>query len=117
MPGLPELNEQYIPLEAGLWDDVSFTKGCYTGQEIIARLESRGRLAKTLVGVALSGPVAPGSVWEAEGRPQGELTSATALPDGRWIGLGFVRPDLAAPGRVLTMAGGGEAVIRLAHGR
>jgi len=117
MPGLPELNEQYIPLEAGLWDDVSFTKGCYTGQEIIARLESRGRLAKTLVGVDLSGPVAPGSAWEAEGRRQGELTSAAALPDGRWIGLGFVRPDLAAPGRILTLDGGGEAVIRLAHGR
>ncbi len=37
-----ELTTDYIPLELGLWDEVSFTKGCYTGQEIIARMESRG---------------------------------------------------------------------------
>ncbi|HRO91299.1 MAG TPA: glycine cleavage system protein T, partial [Promineifilum sp.] len=48
--GLPrfghELTLDYIPLEANLWADVSFNKGCYVGQEIIARMESRGKLAK-----------------------------------------------------------------------
>ena len=48
-----ELGDEYIPLETNLWADVSFTKGCYTGQEIIARMESRQRLAKQLCGTAL----------------------------------------------------------------
>ena len=53
-----ELSSDYIPLEVGLWDEVSFSKGCYTGQEIIARMESRERLAKTIVKLDLSDMVA-----------------------------------------------------------
>src|SRR4051794_9229664 len=49
-----ELSQEYIPLETGLLDAVSFTKGCYVGQEIIARMESRGRLAKVLRGLRLT---------------------------------------------------------------
>ncbi len=117
--GLPgpagELTEDHIPLETALWDEVSFTKGCYTGQEIIARMESRGKLARQLVGVTLSGPQTPGAEWRAEGRVQGRLTSAAALPDGRWLGLGFVKPDLAVEGQVLELPDG-EARIRLVPG-
>ena len=58
--GLPEfgheLGDEYIPLEANLWNDVSFKKGCYTGQEIIARMESRQKLAKRLVGLRFDEP-------------------------------------------------------------
>lgn len=111
-----ELNEEYIPLEAALWEDVSFTKGCYTGQEIIARMESRGRLAKTLVGVRLSGPAEVGASWDADGRQQGTLTSVARTPDGRWIGLGFVRPEVAEPERQLTLENGQFAVIVAAPG-
>jgi tRNA-modifying protein YgfZ len=49
-----ELGQEYIPLETGLLDAVSFTKGCYVGQEIIARMESRNRLAKQLRGLKLT---------------------------------------------------------------
>lgn len=50
MPAFPnEIREDYIPLEAGLWNAVSFSKGCYIGQEIIARMESRNQMAKKLV--------------------------------------------------------------------
>jgi folate-binding protein YgfZ len=49
-----ELGQEYIPLETGLLDAVSFTKGCYVGQEIIARMESRNRLAKQLRGLKLA---------------------------------------------------------------
>jgi folate-binding protein YgfZ len=111
-----ELNEEYIPLEAALWSDVSFTKGCYAGQEIIARMESRGRLAKTLVGVSLAGPAKAGTAWEFDGRRQGMLTSVICTPDGRWIGLGFVKPDIAEPGRQLTLEDGETAVIVAASG-
>lgn len=52
-----EITLDYIPLEADLWRAVSFQKGCYVGQEIIARMESRGRIAKQLRGLRL--PAAP----------------------------------------------------------
>ncbi len=106
-----ELNEEFIPLEAGLWADISFSKGCYTGQEIIARMESRGRLARTLVGVGLSGPAVVGTSWLSGGRVQGMLTSLAQRPDGAWIGLGFVRPELAMVGQTLDLEGGAVATI------
>lgn len=118
--GLPgpegELTDDHIPLEVALWDEVSFTKGCYTGQEIIARMESRGKLARQLVGVTLSGPQVPGAEWQAAGRLQGRLTSAAELPDGRWLGLGFVKPDLAVEGQILALPEG-EARIWLVPGQ
>ena len=39
-----EIRLKFIPLEANMWDDISFNKGCYTGQEIIARMESRNKV-------------------------------------------------------------------------
>jgi len=92
--GLPrfgrELTQEYIPLEADLWHDVSFKKGCYIGQEIIARLESRGKLAKRLVQLALSAPAEPGSDILAAGKKAGTLTSVGAGPAGI-LGLGYVK--------------------------
>lgn len=85
-----EISEEYIPLETGLWDDVSFDKGCYTGQEVIARMESRGRLAKKLVHLRAEEPVEPGSEIEAAGRSAGTITSAASGPDGVFA-LGYVK--------------------------
>jgi folate-binding protein YgfZ len=108
--GLPgpghELTETYIPLEAGLWDSVSFTKGCYIGQEIIARMESRNKLAKTLVKLNISQGVPVGArLVDGEGRNVGTLTSVARIEDGRVIGLGFVKPDNAEPGSQLLVVG------------
>jgi tRNA-modifying protein YgfZ len=103
--GLPgpghELTEDFIPLEANLWDSVSFTKGCYIGQEIIARMESRNRLAKTLVSLRLSAPVPDGTTLSDGDRNVGTLTSVAQRDDGTVLGLGFVKPDQAAPGMQL----------------
>jgi tRNA-modifying protein YgfZ len=92
--GLPrfrhELTLDYIPLEANLWEDVSFNKGCYIGQEIIARLESRGRLAKQLIKLAPAQPVTPGIDILAEGKTVGTITSAAVGPDGP-VALGYVK--------------------------
>ncbi len=110
-----ELTGDYIPLEVGLWSDVSFTKGCYTGQEIIARMESRGQLAKTLVGVTLSGPCEAGSEWSVDGRKQGVVTSVVQKPNDSWIGLGVVRPSIAEVGGELMLPNGVVAVITTAH--
>jgi aminomethyltransferase len=87
-----EINENYIPLELGLWDAVSFSKGCYTGQEIIARMESRGKLARQLVGIQLSDEAPIGSLINHQRRKLGELSSVTFSPHNGWIGLSVVKP-------------------------
>ncbi len=103
-----ELSSDYIPLEVGLWDEVSFSKGCYTGQEIIARMESRERLAKTIVKIALARFLpAPETVY-AEGKPVGKLTSSVLAADGQIYALAVLKVDCARPGSELTV--GAQAV-------
>lgn len=95
-PAVAELNQEYIPLEANLWDAVSFNKGCYVGQEIIARMDSRGRLAKKLMGLELSGPVPTPGELLADGKNAGDVTSVVWSPAlERHIGLGYVRTNFA----------------------
>ena len=98
-----ELTEEYIPLEANLWADVSFNKGCYTGQEIIARMESRGRLAKKLVRLHPSSLVEAGAELSAGGKKAGRITSAAAGPQGA-VALGYVKTSFIDEGADL-MAG------------
>ncbi len=92
--GLPrlgrELSSDYIPLEANLWDDVSFDKGCYIGQEIIARMESRGKLAKRLHPLRLTELVPPATPITADGKNAGIITSSAEGPDGI-IALGYIK--------------------------
>jgi aminomethyltransferase len=88
-----ELTEEYIPLETGLWEAVSFHKGCYIGQEIIARMESRNKLARTLVKLHLPALVAIGTPITAEGKTVGSVTSSAALPDATAVALAYVRTE------------------------
>ena len=99
-----ELTLDYIPLEAGLWDDVSFSKGCYVGQEIIARMESRGKLAKRLVRLRPGAPVDAGVEISAGGRGVGSITSA-ADGSGGPVALGYVKTGVLAGGEPLSAAG------------
>ena len=109
-----ELSEDYIPLELGLWDEVSFAKGCYTGQEIIARMESRGKLAKTLVSVQLDSAADSPIDILIDGKRAGTLTSTATAPDGIHYAIGLLKPDLAVPGtRAVTAAGVGLVVTGL----
>ncbi len=112
--GLPrygrELTLDYIPLEAGLWDDVSFTKGCYVGQEIIARMESRGKLAKRLVRLRPAAPVEPGAAITAAGRPAGTITSAVDGPVGP-VALGYVKTSALTEGATLSVGDVSVALV------
>ena len=102
-PAGVELSPQFIPLEVGLWDEVSFSKGCYTGQEIIARMESRGRLAKTLVKLAPDAFVsAPAQVY-ADGGQSGTLTSSVQAADGQIYALAVLRTAHARPGATVQV--------------
>jgi folate-binding protein YgfZ len=100
-----ELTQDYIPLETGLWDDVSFSKGCYIGQEIIARMESRNRLAKKLVKLAPSAPVEAGSPLTANGKNAGTLTSAAGS-----AALGYVKTAVLESGSELFV---GETAVAI----
>ncbi|MCS7088072.1 MAG: hypothetical protein NZL91_05190 [Thermoflexales bacterium] len=86
-PAFPnEISEEYLPLEAGLWSAVSFSKGCYTGQEVLARMESRGQIAKKLCALRAESELVSGERLLHEGAPVGQVTSAVGE-----IGLGYVR--------------------------
>ena len=102
-PAVLELSADYIPLEVGLWDEISFSKGCYTGQEIIARMESRQRLAKALVKVALASMVAAPANVQAQQKLVGRLTSSVLAPDGKIYALAVLKIGSAQAGTELTI--------------
>jgi folate-binding protein YgfZ len=96
--GLPaygaEAGEAVLPQECGLEYAISYTKGCYTGQEIMARIESRGNVRRRLRVVrilAAEPPDVPESVWA--GSEVGVLTSAVRAADGSVVGLAIIRDD------------------------
>jgi folate-binding protein YgfZ len=81
--------------EAGLEDTaVSFSKGCYLGQETVARIAFRGRVNRTLRGIALGAPASAGAALAHGGREVGRLTSAGVTPDLGPIGLAIVRAEV-----------------------
>jgi len=106
-----DMDEDTIPLEAGIESRaISFTKGCYVGQEVIVRVLHRGhgRVARKLVGLALDGDRAPeaGAVVIADARDIGRVTSSAWSPTLlRPIALAYVHRDFAAPGTRVHVAG------------
>jgi len=101
VPGLgSELDEDVFPAEARLEHALSTNKGCYTGQEIVERIRSRGAVNYRLVGLRFAGPVpAPGAELRSpEGKRVGEVTSVARSPRAGAIGLGFLRRELETPG-------------------
>lgn len=89
-----ELTEDFIPLEANLWDAVSFSKGCYIGQEILARMESRGKLAKRLVHLTLDHAITESSMIQIAGREVGTVTSVAAVANGKFVALAYLRTEI-----------------------
>ena len=104
--GLPrygiDMDETNVVTETGLDDAVSFTKGCYIGQEIIARIKYRGHVAKKLSGFKFNGKVEIGQgakVHTSDGKEIGRVTSTTFSPTlENTIALGYVKYDYLAEG-------------------
>jgi folate-binding protein YgfZ len=92
-----ELTDDYNPLEAGLFHTLSFEKGCYIGQETIARLNTYKGVKQQLWGVRLSAPVEPGTVLMVGDEKVGKLTSYTDTDQGAF-GLGYVRTKAGGVG-------------------
>ncbi|MEH2088975.1 CAF17-like 4Fe-4S cluster assembly/insertion protein YgfZ [Nostoc sp.] len=92
-----ELTDDYNPLEVGLWQTISFTKGCYIGQETIARLNTYKGVKQHLLGIRLSAPVEVGSAIAVGDEKVGKLTSYTQTADG-YFGLGYIRTKAGGVG-------------------
>jgi len=109
-----ELGEDTLLLEANLLNAVSFTKGCYIGQEIVERMRSRGHANWKLVGLTVSAPSppAPETKLIAAGKEVGEITSACVSPTlSKTIALAYVRREAAEPGTRLVLASGIPAEV------
>jgi tRNA-modifying protein YgfZ len=102
-PARPELNSEYLPLEIGLWDEVHFAKGCYTGQEIIARMESRAKLAKTIVALQLDSFVAAPAEVRFEGRSIGTVTSSVQAPTGENFAIAIIKTQHIEAGTPISL--------------
>ncbi|MBM3932717.1 MAG: aminomethyl transferase family protein [SAR202 cluster bacterium] len=109
-----ELGEDYNPLEAGLIGLVSFTKGCYIGQEVVTRLNTYQKVQKQLVALRWDGAadVQAGAPLMMDGKKAGVVTSAARLPgSGTGIGLGYVRKAQAEAGTKLEGPGGAAVEV------
>lgn len=103
-----DMDENTIPLEAGLGERaISFTKGCYTGQEVIHRIFSRGHTNRSLVGLRLMGDALPSyraSITAGERRDAGWVTSAVrSLALDAVIALGTLRNEYTLPGTSVSV--------------
>ena len=111
--GLPrygvDMDETNVVTETNLDDAVSYTKGCYIGQEIIARIKYRGHVAKKLSGVMFDETVAVNAgaaINSVDGKEIGRVTSATFSPKlKRTIALAYLKYDYIATGTAVTVVG------------
>ena len=113
-----EIDESTIPAEVGVVDrSVSFTKGCYTGQELVARIDSRGgNVPRRLRGLVLSGDALPpsGATLQVDGKDVGTVTSAAPSPGpAATVGLALVRRAVEPPAEVVLVWDGGTAAARV----
>jgi len=112
-----DFDEKQIPHEAALEDShINYAKGCYTGQEIVERVRSRGQVNRRRVGLRFDGAAAPeaGAKLLAGGAEVGNVTSAAySFAAGSAIGMGYLRREHTTPGRQLQWSGGTAEVIEL----
>ena len=96
-----DMDETTVVPETNLDDAVSYTKGCYVGQEIIVRIKHRGHVAKKLAGLRFETDqkIEPGTIIRtADNTEVGRVTSTTVSPKLGSIGLGYVRYEYLASG-------------------
>jgi tRNA-modifying protein YgfZ len=106
-----DIDDSTIPQEAGLNDRaVSFTKGCYVGQETVARLFYKGKPNRHLRGLRLSAPAEPGAELRLGERVVGRLGSVALSPALGPIGLALVRRE-AEPGETVAVGDGGVSAL------
>ena len=113
-----DFDEHHFPQEAGVESThISFTKGCYTGQEIVERVRSRGHVNRRLAGLLFgsAGVPKPGTaILAADGTEAGRVTSAAFSPlAGKAIGMAYLRREYLQPGGNLHCGNTSAGVIEL----
>lgn len=110
-----DVDESTFPQETGDVAAISFTKGCYLGQEVVARIHYRGGVQRRLCRLAFVAEPAPGGELLVDGRPVGRAT--TSVHDASrnaWVGLGLVHRRGLEPGtRIESQGGSGVVAIPL----
>jgi folate-binding protein YgfZ len=110
-----DFGEKQIPHEAALQDThISYTKGCYTGQEIVERVRSRGQVNRVRVSLhfAAASEIPANAPLFAEGKEVGYVTRTGFSPTvNAWIGMGYVRREKSSAGTELEIAGGKATVV------
>jgi len=108
-----DVDDSTIPQEAGLEvDAVSFTKGCFIGQELVCRIDSRGHVNRFLRRLSLPGTTVPppGAEVARDDKVVGTVTSATAVPgEDRVVALAMVRREVEPPAEVTVRWDGADA--------
>jgi folate-binding protein YgfZ len=108
-----DFGEKQIPHEAGVQDShISYTKGCYIGQEIVERVRSRGQVNRVRVSLRFDAEPAKDAVLLAEGKEVGYVTRVGFSPAvDAWIGMGYVRREKAGVGTRLELSGASATVV------
>lgn len=113
-----DMDETNVVSETNLDEAISFTKGCYIGQEIIARIKYRGHVAKKLTGLLFDADVRVdvASTIKSEGKDVGRITSVTYSPSlGRTVALAYLRYERTEPGTKVTITTGDVDVEATVH--
>lgn len=115
-----DMTEATIPLEAGLDKAINYEKGCYVGQEVVARIHWRGHVNWCLVGFVIEGdgmPVA-GDELQRDGKKVGYITSSAAPPgSGRVISMGYIRRELSETGTEVSLLTHGKTATARVEGK
>lgn len=108
-----DMDGEMLAMEADLEAAISFKKGCYLGQEVVERIAARGHVNRKRTGLVLRGdPVEPRTTLLAGDKEVGWVTSCVRSPRlGKTIGMGYVRREHLEPGSVLSVEGGGAALV------
>lgn len=111
-----DYSERTLPPELGPnfeSNHVSYTKGCYVGQEVLMRIKARGHTNKTWVGLKVAAPVAPGAPVTFEGREVGTVHRSAHSPLFGHIASATLRNEATAPGTMVSAAGAEAEVVEM----
>jgi folate-binding protein YgfZ len=110
----PDVTDQHLLFETGLVGEYHVPKGCYVGQEVVARLEARGgNVNKQLRGLTLGAPAAAGATVRAEGQDVGRVTTAGVSPRLGPIAMAYVHRKAFEPGTTVEVDGRPATVAAL----
>lgn len=105
-----EITGREFPQELGLVAAVDFDKGCYLGQETVARIHYRGQVNRLLAALRSTAPIAAGDEVRLRDEVAGEVSSA-ACRDGEWLGLALLSREAAEPGT--SLRGRDDAAVQV----